>query len=127
MIDIGYLKLFFPTSFPTTNTIVLLIYWRCIMRGPSWVQVGSHGFNKKYKGFSKFIKGNNFRRVFQFLNFLTIFYPKLDQWVRLLRSRRSFRHQDQQNWLMSYFNVICVIRHNMTFYVIWRIWHINMT
>ena len=45
----------------------------------------------------------------------------------LLRSRRSFRHQGWPNWLMSYFYVLCVIRHNMTFYVIWRIWHGNMT
>ena len=27
---------------------------------------------EKYKGFSKFIKGKKFRRVFKFLNFLTI-------------------------------------------------------
>ena len=39
---------------------------------------------------------------------------KSDQRVRLLRSRRFFRHQDRQNWLMSYIDVICVIRHQMT-------------
>ena len=32
--------------------------------------------------------------------------------------KRTFRHQGWPNSLMSYFNVICVIRHNMTFYVI---------
>ena len=82
---------------------------------------------EKYKGFSKSIKGKNFQHVFQFLYFETICYAKSDEEVWLLRSRRSFRHQDRPNWLMSYFNVICVICHNMTFYVIWRIWHWNMT
>ena len=32
----------------------------------------------------------------------------------MLRSRRFFRHQDCQNRLMSYNDVICVIRHQMT-------------
>ena len=82
---------------------------------------------KKYKGFSKFIKGKYFWRLFQFLYFKTICWPKSDEQVWLLRSRRSFRHQDRPNWLMSYFYVICIIRHNMTFYVIWPIWHWNMT
>ena len=40
----------------------------------------------------------------------------------LLRSRRSFRHQDQQNLLMSYLYVICVIWHKMSYYDEWRIW-----
>ena len=44
-----------------------------------------------------------------------IFLTKSDKQVWSLRSSRS------------YFNVICVIRHNMTFYVIWGIWHRNMT
>jgi hypothetical protein len=33
--------------------------------------------------------------------------------VWLLRSRRSFRRQDQPNWLKWYFFVICVICHNI--------------
>ena len=37
----------------------------------------------------------------------------------LLRSRRSFRHQDQHDWPMSYIDVICVIwchmRHLMSY------------
>ena len=45
----------------------------------------------------------------------------------LLWSRRFFRHQYRPYWITSYFNVICVIHHKMTFYVIWRIWHQNMT
>ena len=40
-----------------------------------------------------------------------------------LRSRCFFRHQDEPNWLMSYFNIICVIWHKMPFYVKWHIWH----
>ena len=39
----------------------------------------------------------------------------------------SFRHPDQPNQLISYFQIIYAIRHKMTFYVIWRIWHGNMT
>ena len=42
-------------------------------------------------------------------------------------SRRSFRHQDWQIWHMSYSYVICVICHNLTYYDIWCIWHMNMT
>ena len=67
-------------------------------------------FCRKYKGFLKFIKGKNVRLVFLNLYVLRFFLPKLDRWVRLLRSRRSFRQQDRQNWRMSYFNVICVMR-----------------
>ena len=44
----------------------------------------------KYKGFSKFIKEKNFRCVFQLFHFKTIFQPKSDQRVGLLRSRRFF-------------------------------------
>ena len=60
---------------------------------------------KKYKGFSKFIKGKYFWCLFQFLYFKTICWPKLDEQVWLLRSRRSFRHQDRPIWPMSYFYV----------------------
>ena len=82
---------------------------------------------RKYKGFSKFIMEKNCRPAFQFFYFKTICLTKLHQWAWLLWSRRFFRHQDRPYWLTSYFNVIFVIRHNMTFYVIWRIWHQNMT
>ena len=34
----------------------------------------------------------------------------------MLRSRRFFRHQDCQNRLMSHFDVICVIWHQMSYY-----------
>ena len=51
---------------------------------------------------------------FQFIHFKTIVKPKSDQCVELLRSRRFFRDQDRPYWLMSYFDVICVIRHQMT-------------
>ena len=78
---------------------------------------------QKYKGFSKFIRGKNFRSIFQFFYVKTFFHPKLNQQVGLLRSRRFFRHQDWPNWKTSYFDVICVIWHQMTFDVKWRIWH----
>ena len=72
-------------------------YWKVLPPTPPFQ-------TSKYKGFSKFIKGKQF----------------------LLRSRRSFRHQYRPHWLMSYFNVIRVIRHNMTCNVwhqsIWSIW-----
>ena len=71
---------------------------------------------QKYKGFPKFIKENIFRPTLNFLYCKTICRLKSDQQVWLLWSRRFFRHQDRPYWLMSYFNVICVIRHNMTFY-----------
>ena len=48
-------------------------------------------FGQKYKGFSKFIKGTNFRHVLIFFEFFNNFLAKI---VRLLMSRRSFRHQD---------------------------------
>ena len=41
----------------------------------------------------------------------------------LLRSRWSFGHQDQPNWLMSYIYVISVICHKMSYYDEWCIWH----
>ena len=67
-----------------------------------------------YKGFFKIHKGKNDFFYFQFIYFKTIFKPKSDQCVELLRSRRFFRDQDRPYWLMSYFDVICVIRHQMT-------------
>jgi hypothetical protein len=79
---------------------------------------------EKYKGFSKSLKGKYFQHIFQFFLLWNNFYAKSDWEVWLLRSRRSFRHQDRPNWLMSYFNVIC---YNMTFNFIWRIWHKSMT
>jgi hypothetical protein len=35
----------------------------------------------KYKGLSKFIKGKNIRRLFQYFYFYQICLPKLDEWV----------------------------------------------
>ena len=66
------------------------------------------------KDFSKFIKEKMIFFYFQFIYFKTIFKPKSDQCVELLRSRRFFRDQDRPYWLVSYFDVICVIRHHMT-------------
>ena len=54
----------------------------------------------KYKGFSKFIKGKNFRHLFPFFKFYQILKAKSDERVWLLRSRQAFRHQDRQIWLM---------------------------
>ena len=64
---------------------------------------------KIYKGSKKCIKGKNCRHVFQFFYFETIFLINLDSQVRLLWSRRFFRHQDQPYRPMSYFDVICII------------------
>ena len=61
-------------------------------------------------GFLKFI---NSKISNMFINFL-IFKPKMDEPVWLLRSILSFRNQ------IDCFNVICVIRHDMDFCVIWH-------
>ena len=63
------------------------------------------------------IKGKYSKHVFQFLNFNRFFLPKSDPQVRLLCSRRFFRHQDQPNWRISYIDVICA------YDIKWRIWH----
>ena len=83
---------------------------------------------QKHKGFSIFIKGIFFRCTFYHFHLLTIFQPKSNQQVVMLRSRRFFWHQYQHFWLMSYFDVICVIwchmRHlmsNDTYDI--KIWH----
>ena len=64
----------------------------------------------------------------QFFYLKKIIKPKSDVQVELLRPRRFFRDQDRPNWLMSHFDVICVIwrhlRHLMSndAYDI-KIWH----
>ena len=82
---------------------------------------------EKYKGFEKFIKGNFFRYVFHFLHISKKSYPKTNHGVWMLRSRRSFQHQDRPNWNISYVYVICVIWHIMSYYDEWRKWRRNMT
>jgi hypothetical protein len=62
-----------------------------------------------YKGFSKFIKEKFDFLKFQIFYFKTIIYPKSDVPMGLLRPRGFSRHQDRPNWLMSNFDVICVI------------------
>ena len=64
---------------------------------------------QKHKGFLICIEGFFPWYTFYLFDFLTIFQPKSNQQVVMLRSRRFFRHQHQQFWLMSYFDVICVI------------------
>ena len=49
----------------------------------------------------------------QFFYLKKIIKPKSDVQVELLRPRRFFRDQDRPNWLMSHFDVICVIWHHL--------------
>jgi hypothetical protein len=64
---------------------------------------------QKHKGFSIFIKEIFIWCTFYHFHFLTIFQPKSNQQVLMLRSRRFFWHQYWHFRLMSYFDVICVI------------------
>jgi hypothetical protein len=80
----------------------------------------------------KIYRGKN--APFNYLILKQFLRPKANPQVVMLWSQHFFRHKDWQNWLMSYFDVICIIRHQMThmtsndaYDIKWRIWHQNMT
>ena len=76
----------------------------------------TRSFVEKYKGLKKFIKGNFFRHIFSFFYIAKNFNQKTKHAALILRSRRSFRHQDRHICLTSYLFVICVICHNLSYY-----------
>ena len=94
-----------------------------LIRGHFDRQKCTFSFSRKYKLFPK---TNKFRHVFIYFYFLTFFKPELELLVGLLRSSQAFRHQDQPNWLMSYFYVICIKWRIWCIWCIWLIWRGNI-
>jgi hypothetical protein len=73
-------------------------------------------FGKKWQRIEKFKKENLLQHPFFFSFPPNIFNPKANHRVWMLRPRQFFRHQDQQNWLTSYFDVFYVVWHKMSYY-----------
>ena len=85
-----------------------------VLAGREVLPPDPHFRTQKYKGS---IKVKYSKPVFEFLNFKRAFKQKSDPRVRLLWSRRFFRHQYRPNRLMSYIDVI------WAYDIKWRIWH----
>jgi hypothetical protein len=64
---------------------------------------------QKYKGLSKFIEEKCSKRAFPIFHFKTISLAKSEPKAIKLWSQHFLRHQDRQNCLISYFDVIFVI------------------
>ena len=72
-----------------------------------------HPFSvKNTKDFQNY-KGKKMLTCFFYFLFLNNLLAKIG-WTGVM-SRRSFRHKDKPNWLMSYFYIICVIWHKMSY------------
>ena len=75
---------------------------------------------QKIQRIFKIHKGNIFKSCLTRFSIFTCWnnlFPKSDNWVQFQWSRLFFRHQYWANWLMSYFDVIWVIQHQML------LWH----
>ena len=63
----------------------------------------------------------NIQRIFNYIILNLFFSP--NRINRLLRTKRFFRHQDQQNWLISYYG--CHMPHSTANYILCQMKHMT--